>query len=88
MKFVVKCLLSLLVAQTMGDKLEGGDDTVVDFKGTHLDDIDYLENFKWDKVKFMTRKDCALDPYPAVSFIDSINSVFYFPLLKIFVFFY
>ena len=36
-------------------------------QGSHFDDIDAIENFKWDKVKFKTKKDCALDNYPEVS---------------------
>ena len=70
----MKCLLSLLVAQSMAEKVESStenkDAAPTSFKGSHLDDIEYLENFKWDKVKFMTRKDCALDPYPAVSILE------------------
>ena len=65
MKFT-KCLLSLLVAQVMSEESKAKDE-VVHFKGTHLDDIEFLQQFKWDKVKFLTRKDCALDPYPDVS---------------------
>ena len=30
-------------------------------------DIDSIENFKWDRVAFKTKKDCALDSYPEVS---------------------
>ena len=41
---------------------------------THLDNIEELENFKWDHVIFKTKKDCALDNYPAVSlFLDHPN---------------
>ena len=34
---------------------------------SYFDDIDSIENFKWDRVAFKTKKDCALDSYPEVS---------------------
>ena len=36
-------------------------------QASHFDDMDEIENFKWDRVAFKTKKDCALDNYPAVS---------------------
>ena len=36
-------------------------------QGSHFDDIEAIENLKWDKVKFKTKKDCSLDNYPEVS---------------------
>ena len=36
--------------------------------GSHFDDLDSIKNFKWDHVMFKTKKDCALDNYPDVSY--------------------
>ena len=36
-------------------------------QASHLDDLEALDNFKWDRVAFKTKKDCALDAYPEVS---------------------
>ena len=47
----MKTILFLLLAYVSAEK-------------THLDDIDKIENFKWDHVAFKTKKDCALDSYP------------------------
>ena len=42
---------------------------------SHFDDIQAIENFKWDHVAFKTKKDCALDSYPDVSFINNLTRV-------------
>ena len=44
-------------------------------QASHFDDMYEIENFKWDRVAFKTKKDCALDNYPAVS-INFINCNF------------
>ena len=36
-------------------------------EASHLDDPEDIETFKWDKVKFKTKKDCSLDHHPDVS---------------------
>ena len=33
----------------------------------NAEDIQNIKDFKFDFVKFLTKKDCALDPYPDVS---------------------
>ncbi len=33
-------------------------------KASYFENIEEIENFKWDKVIFRTKKDCALDGYP------------------------
>ena len=33
---------------------------------SHFDDLEEIENFKWDHVAFLTKKDCALDNYPVM----------------------
>ena len=41
---------------------------------SHLDDIDDLEKFSWDTVKFKTKKDCSLDAHPDVSKITRFKN--------------
>ena len=41
-------------------------------QASHFDDIEAIENLKWDRVAFKTKKDCALDSYPEVSFFGFI----------------
>ena len=38
-------------------------------QASHFEDIGEIENFKFDHVRFLTKKDCALDSYPDVSTI-------------------
>ena len=33
---------------------------------SHFDNIEEIVNFDWDHVMFKSKKDCALDNYPAV----------------------
>ena len=44
---------------------------------THVDDIEKIENFKWDRVAFKTKKDCALDNYPDMRRFLEVESAHY-----------
>ena len=68
MKKVLQVLVSVLATtQTLAEKIDSTNNTESKIVGSHLDDIEGIEAFSWDQVKFLTRKDCALDPYPDVS---------------------
>ena len=60
----MKALLFLLLAYVSAEK-------------THLDDIEKIENFKWDHVAFKTKKDCALDSYPDMKRFLEVESAHY-----------
>ena len=60
----MKAILFLLLAYVSAEK-------------THLDDIDKIENFKWDHVAFKTKKDCALDSYPDMKQFLEVESAHY-----------
>ena len=50
-------------------------------QSSHLDDPEDIETFKWDTVKFKTKKDCSLDHHPDVSFFEVYDLnffIFYF----------
>merc|ERR1719263_324868 len=44
---------------------------------SHFDDLDAIENFSWDHVAFLTKKDCALDNYPEVRQFLEVESAHY-----------
>ena len=44
---------------------------------SHFVDIDSIENFEWDFVTFLTKKDCALDNYPAMKQFLEVESAHY-----------
>ena len=44
---------------------------------SHFDDIDSIENFEWDFVSFLTKKDCALDNYPEMRTFLEVESAHY-----------
>ena len=44
---------------------------------SHFDDIEDIENFKFDHVAFLTKKDCALDPYPEIRHFLEVESAHY-----------
>ena len=60
----MKALLFLLFAYVSAEK-------------THLDDIEKIENMKWDQVAFKTKKDCALDSYPDMKRFLEVESAHY-----------
>ena len=44
---------------------------------SHLDDMDKLDNLTFDHVMFKTKKDCALDNYPAMRQFLEVESAHY-----------
>ena len=44
---------------------------------SHFDNIEELENFKFDHVAFLTKKDCALDNYPDIRHFLEVESAHY-----------
>tara|TARA_B110000285_G_C14728972_1_gene425582 strand:+ start:98 stop:517 length:420 start_codon:yes stop_codon:yes gene_type:complete len=44
---------------------------------SHFDDLDAIENFSWDHVSFLTKKDCALDNYPDIRQFLEVESAHY-----------
>uniref|UniRef100_A0A7S3IJ41 Selenoprotein F/M domain-containing protein n=1 Tax=Strombidium inclinatum TaxID=197538 RepID=A0A7S3IJ41_9SPIT len=46
-------------------------------KQSYLDNIEDIENFKFDHVMFKTKKDCALDNYPSIRQFLEVESAHY-----------
>merc|ERR1712166_303777 len=44
---------------------------------SHFDNLEEIENFKWDHVAFLTKKDCALDNYPDIRKFLEVESAHY-----------
>ena len=44
---------------------------------SHFDNLEEIENFKWDHVSFLTKKDCALDNYPDIRHFLEVESAHY-----------
>ena len=51
---------------------------------SHFEDLDEIENFKFDRVVFNTKKDCALDKYPDMRQFLEVESAHY-PKLEVLV---
>merc|ERR1712153_167175 len=79
MKFMYFAVLSALFSTSMGEKVND-----IESNLSHLDDIEAIEKFKWDKVRFVTRKDCSLDPYPDMRKFLEVESAHY-PSLEVFI---
>ena len=41
--------------------------SILSISASHFDDLSMMDNFKFDHVRFLSKKDCALDNYPNVS---------------------
>ena len=45
--------------------------SILSISASHFDDLASIDNLKFDQVRFLTKKDCALDNYPHVSTITN-----------------